>query len=315
MRALAKSDIARLTVAEAVVSDLTAKGMHRFEHPVDPARCAALLSEVRATRRFDESLFLSEAEFDADRQHAGGDRGPGRNLLERLTTRTDFVERSPQIAEALWSLLGPDYKILDRRLVCEAPARSVPSWVKRQMHADVASSLDRYVRPAYRDIAYSCGADFHQDLIGHPDRSPDFVTVCIYLHPVTAADAPVHVLEGSHRLGGSAFPHDLKRTGPDSWRYRNGRYGEMPVTERVLTGEAGFAAMWHACTLHGAQPDAADHERISLRYLLARGGAESAGIDAVNASLAGPLSLTDTRQDPAPGGWPAIRHITAPSAA
>jgi hypothetical protein len=60
--------------------------------------------------------------------------------------------------------------------------------------------------------------------------------------------------------------------------------------------------MWHACALHGTQPDAADHERISLRYLIARGDAAAAGIDAVNASLAGPVSLADTRQDLAEDG-------------
>lgn len=69
------------------------------------------------------------------------------------------------------------------------------------------------------------------------------------------------------------------------------------TSQRVLTGGAGFAAMWHACTLHGTQPDEADHERISLRYLLARGPAVSAGIDAVNAALDGPLALDATRID------------------
>ena len=64
----------------------------------------------------------------------------------------------------------------------------------------------------------------------------------------------------------------------------------MYLTERVLTGDTGFAALWHACVLHGAQP--ADHERVSLRYLIARGDARTAGIDAVNASLAGPVGAS-----------------------
>jgi len=56
--------------------------------------------------------------------------------------------------------------------------------------------------------------------------------------------------------------------------------------------------MWHACTLHGTQPDAADNERLSLRYLIARKpGATGTGIDAVNATLKGPLSLAATRRD------------------
>jgi hypothetical protein len=71
--------------------------------------------------------------------------------------------------------------------------------------------------------------------------------------------------------------------------------------------------MWHACTLHGTQPDAADHERISLRYLLARGTGE-AGIDRVNAQLKGPLSLEATRRDLANDGSSMIRSNTVNTA-
>ena len=66
----------------------------------------------------------------------------------------------------------------------------------------------------------------------------------------------------------------------------------------MLTGPAGYAAMWHACTLHGTQPDAADNERLSLRYLFAKApGATNAGIDTINANLRGPARLTTTRTD------------------
>ena len=83
------------------------------------------------------------------------------------------------------------------------------------------------------------------------------------------------------------------------------------MRQRVLVGGTGFAAMWHACTLHGTQPDAADHERISLRYLVAKRGAATSGIDRVNATLRGPLSLTATRADLAADGSAAIRRNTA----
>ena len=65
----------------------------------------------------------------------------------------------------------------------------------------------------------------------------------------------------------------------------------------MLTGGAGFAAMWHACTLHGTQPDAADNERLSLRYLFAKRPGARGGLDAVNDALQGPLRLGDTRTD------------------
>jgi hypothetical protein len=308
MRALARTDLAPWSLSEAVVSDFVRKGAYLFDDRLDAEACAALLAEIRATRRFDESLFLSEAEFDACPRHTGVNPRPGRNLLERLESRLGFVERAPQIVEALWTLLGPDYRILDKKVVCGTPARCIPPWLKRRIHGNPVNNLGAYVRPEYRDVTYFYGIDFHQDLIDYKDRAADFLTLYVYLHSVTQADAPLHLLEGSHRLGGSVFPHDLKRTGPDSWRYRNGLHGDMPVVQRVLTGEAGFAAMWHACTLHGTQPDAADRERISLRYLVARGGAARAGIDGVNDTVAGPLQLADTRQDLAPDGSAAVRR-------
>lgn len=127
---------------------------------------------------------------------------------------------------------------------------------------------------------------------------------------MTRADAPLYLLEGSHKLGGSVFPHDLTRATPDTWLYRNGEHGEVETRQRILTGGTGFAAMWHACTLHGTQPDAADHERISLRYLIARGQGRAPGMEAVNATLQGPLSLTDTRKDLGADGAAVIRANT-----
>jgi hypothetical protein len=103
------------------------------------------------------------------------------------------------------------------------------------------------------------------------------------------------------------FPHALSPEGAGHWRYRDGAGRSRRVRQQVLTGQAGYAAIWHPCTLHGTQPDAADHERISLRYLVARGSAPRAGIDQVNATLAGPLRLSTTRIDLGDDGQARIR--------
>ena len=110
-------------------------------------------------------------------------------------------------------------------------------------------------------------------------------------------DAPLFLLGDSHKLGGTLFPHALTRNA-DGWLYgdRNGQ--TIQARQTMLTGAAGYAAVWRARTLHGTQPDAADNERLSLRYLFAKApGGEGAGIDAVNAQLSGPISLSDTRRD------------------
>jgi hypothetical protein len=288
---------AQTTLGDTVIEDFIRDGAHRFAEPLDQAAAADLLADLHADRDFGANLFLGEAEFDADPQYTGVNPKPGRNLLERFEPKLGFVERSPQIVEAVTALLGPDYEILNRKVVCGVPAAAVPEWLRQRILGNPVNNLGAYVKPQYRDVTYFYGIDFHQDLIDYKAREADFITLYIYLHPVTLADAPLYLLEGSQALGGSVFPHDLTRTAEDAWLYRNGRYGEVTTRQRILTGGAGFAAMWHACTLHGTQPDAADHERISLRYLIAKRHEGPTGMDEVNATLCGPLSLTDTRAD------------------
>jgi hypothetical protein len=289
--------LARQIERSSATEDFIARGYHRFEAPVDAAAAARLLAKIRATRAFDGSLFLSEAAFDADPQYVGVNPRPGRNLLEALSDDLGFVERDGGIVAGLTELLGDGYETLNKKVVCGVPARSVPAWLKARITDNPVNNLGAYVRPLYRDVTYFYGIDFHQDLIDYKDRDADFVTLYVYLHPVGAHDAPLYLLEESHRLGATMFPHDLSREGA-GWRYRDRRGGEVTTRQTMLVGGAGFAAVWHACTLHGTQPDAADNERLSLRYLFAkRPGAQRAGIDAVNARLQGPIRLDATRTD------------------
>jgi hypothetical protein len=292
------------------VADMIATGAHLFPEPLAAAAAARLLEAIKAERSIDDGLFLSEAEFDADPVYRGVNPRPGRNLLERFSAELAFVEQAPQIVSAMRALLGDGYRILDKKVVCGVPATTVPAWLRARIEGAPVNNLGPYVRPAYRDMTYFYGIDFHQDLIDHKEREADFLTLYVYLHPVGEADAPLYLLEGSHALGGTLFPHDLVRTGPDAWRYGDGRGRSVPVRQRVLTGGAGFAAMWHSCTLHGTQPDAADHERFSLRYLIERQTGGVTGIDRVNATLGGPLSLSDTRVDLAQDGSAAMRVNT-----
>jgi hypothetical protein len=297
-------------LSEQVVDDFHQHGRHLFAEPVSPTAASDLLADIRATRRFDASLFLSEEAFDANPQHTGVNPRPGRNLLDRFEDRLGFVEEAPAIVHALTTLLGPGYELLNRKIVCGVPARSVPAWLRSRIEGRPVNNLGAYVRPEARDVTYFYGIDFHQDLIDYKDREADFLTLYVYLHPVGVHDAPLHLLDGSHQLGASVFPHHLQRSGPTTWRYRNGAAGEAEVRQRVLTGETGFAALWHACALHGTQPHAADRERISLRYLFAPGRGRAGRIREINAALEGPSSLNATRVDLDGSGAAMIRHNT-----
>jgi hypothetical protein len=292
----------RAAHAPSVLDDMVETGAHIFPELLDARAAADLLARIKERRTFDHSLFLSEAGFDADPQYKGVNPRPGRNMLDRFELQLEFVERSPMIVAALTEILGPNYAIMDKKVVCGVPARSVPAWLKARIEGSPVNNLGAYVRPEYRDVTYFYGIDFHQDIIDYKDRDADFLTLYVYLHTVTKADAPLFLLEGSHSLGATTFPHALYRTSPTGWRYDDRIAQSVHVGQQVLTGPAGYAAMWHPFTLHGTQPDAADHERISLRYLIARKPGAKAGIDAVNKGVRGPLRLDTTRVDLAADG-------------
>lgn len=278
MNALARTDYAPWSLSEAVVSDFIRKGAHVFEDPLSARACAELVAEIADGRRFDQSLFLDEGDSLSGGTAAGW-------LLERLEPKLAFVERAPQIVEALWSLLGPDYRIIDKAVVCDLPDHAVPTWLKRLAHSGQVGDLTRFVRPDRRDVVCAWGEDFHQNVVEDRIAPAEIVTLDVCLQ---GADAGVRLLEGSHRMGVSTFPHDLKRSSGEGWRYRTATLGEMFVTERALPTETGSVALWHACTLHAADRPV-EQPRIALRYLIARGAGVSTGIDAVNRSLAGPL--------------------------
>ncbi len=290
------------------LTDLMATGYHLYPRALDPVAAEALLTAVRNERSFDGDLFLSEAEFDADPLYRGVNPRPGRNLLEKYDHMLGFVEQDPQIVSALAALLGQGYSLLDKKLVCGVPASTIPDWLKARILGNPVNNLGPYVKPQYRDITYFFGIDFHQDLIDFPGRASDMITLYVYLHPVTASDAPLYLLEGSHKLGATVFPHDLTRNADASWRYAAPGRPAMGCQQVMLTGGAGFAGMWHGCTLHGTQPDVADHERISLRYLLTRGGGAPNGLDRVNESIDWPVILPATREDLNAAGAARIKH-------
>lgn len=301
----------------ARLDQFAASGLVELGAVLDTGACARLLARIRATRSFSSSLFLSEAEFLADPQHVGVNPRPGRNLLESFNEDLGFIESNPAVVEALHEAIGPDYHILNKKLVCGVPERHLPDWLVRRIKGNAVNNLGAYARPEYRDITYFYGIDYHQDIIDYKDQPADFVTLYLYLHPVRREDAPLYVLPESHKFGATIFPHELSKVSADpvAWRYADTHGHSVVCRQKMLVGETGYAAFWHPCTLHGTQPDVADNERISVRYLLQkRPGGARAGIDLVNDSLLGPIALATTRVDLAKDGAAQIKHNTINSA-
>ncbi|MGY6627807.1 MAG: phytanoyl-CoA dioxygenase family protein [Oceanicaulis sp.] len=284
-------------------------GYDRIDCRFDPADLAGLLAAVAGTRRFDGSLFLSEAEYEADPVHRGTNPRPGRNLAEMLDGLIAPLEADAALTSALRRVLGPGYRVMDRKFVVGMPHSEIPAWLRARIENNNVNNLGAYIRPEYRDMTYFWGIDLHQDLIDWSAREADFITVYVYLENVGPGDAPLFLLPRSHGLGADIFPHDLTLLDRDEALSRYAANGAS-IEERAvrLTGPAGAVHFWHACLLHGTQPTAGDRRRISLRYLIEMDPqAHDCELARVNAAIPYPLSIDQTRRDLAASGVAVIK--------
>ncbi len=224
-----------------------------------------LYQKILCTREFNQSLFLSQEDYEKNPVHKGVNPKAGEyNLLEKLDD--SFILESKEMKEALNAVLG-DYEIKLKKIICGVPSSLMPEWVNQKVAKDPVPNLGAYVKPEYRDITYFYGIDYHQDYIDYQKSKVNFVTMYFYIHDVEEKDAPLQLLIPSHKLGFSIFPHQLKKDGED-YMYENN--GETLMAEnKSIYGPAGTCYMWHPYTLHGTNRVLGKSPRISLRYLIA----------------------------------------------
>jgi hypothetical protein len=281
-------------------SSFVETGVLHLPAAADPAAYRRLLDEIRRQREFGPGLFQDEASIRANPRFKGVNPEPGRNLLERVGAEAEFVLQDPRVQEALGRVLGPCWSVMDAKLVCGVPGEWMPPRVAAMIAENGVKNLGAYIRPRFQDVTYFSGIDFHQDIIDWPDMGPRFITMYVYLDHVGPDDSPLHVLPGSQDLGATVFPHQLEPVAAGEWDYRDGRGNGRRVSQVVLTGGPGDISLWHPFILHGTHPEKNAAPRISVRYLIQVDGEQAAGnceLAAANARIAGPSSLSRTRQD------------------
>ena len=260
----------------------------------------SILRSIKASRPFDSNLFLLESEFASNQEFRGVNPRPGRNFLETIASALDPIDKNARLDGLVSKLLGDEYYLLDRKVVCGIPEWNMPLWLRSRLDGRAINNLGAYIKPEYRDITYFYGIDYHQDLIDWPEREPNFITLYVYLDDVGVDDAPLTLLAGSHHLGATEFPHDLELSDPTDriWTYKSSS-GEVECSEKKFMAGAGSAAIWHACTLHGTTPPKSTIARISLRYLLTSRqiGNRPNIVDIMNTKLFGSVSQKTTRRD------------------
>lgn len=273
------------------------EGLYRLPKTVDTKMSKDMLNKIKSTRVFGKDLFLKKEDYTDTHLHVNPKSGKN-NLLESFDGSLGFIEDDPAITNVLNKILGKDYCILLKKIVCGVPTSWIPEWIQNSTRNRHVNNLGAYIKPEYRDITYFHGIDMHQDIIDFAGNVCDFITLYVYLDDVTSKDAPLYVVPGSFRFGATSFPHNINNLSRSSCVYEN---TEMPVIQ--LTGVGGSVALWHACTLHGTQPTDSDSERISLRYLIKKGkNANDCLIDKINNKIKGQLKLTVTRNDLDPKG-------------
>jgi len=266
---------------------------------LDASACQALYDRILADRSFSPEMFLAEPAYRANPQNRRVNPIEGeRNLIERYDL--DFIEQNRGVVKALSRVVGRGYRLERRKFVVSLPQTWVPGWVRKEVDGLANANINPYVHEEFRDVTYMQGIDFHQDMIDFRDREPDFVTCYIYLAPVGPDDSPIYLVPGSHRLGGTVFPHDLRVLDADGTRilYRadEAHQAELPVHR--LTGPAGTGYLWHSCMLHGTRLHVGSQPRISIRYIVRKDPSSSdALLDRANRELLRSASLPITRVD------------------
>lgn len=252
--------------------------------------CNNLLKEIRQSRNFN-NLFLSKNVWNSKKYNSEKKNpGPGRNLLHKVETK--FIFENKNFVKILSNTLGNNYRILDSKLVMGVPKDLIPQWILDHTKNNHTVNLGEYIKPEYRDVTYFRGIDFHQDIIDFPTRTPDFVTVYLYLDNVDLKSAPLYLLPNSHILGADYYPHNIKQKTNKKIFYKVNKKKLISSLE-VLVGKTGSLFLWHPFILHGTQPHKKDIARISVRILAEKNRQVFIGcdLDKLNKKIKGKMKL------------------------
>lgn len=252
-------------------------------------------------RCLDESLFLTEQQWEAStKTHYKTNPGPGFNIIEKLIAQKpdclDFVEKNIRLREILEPLLGKDFRWARKKIVYRMPRSNLPSWLALKLNGRLSNTLNAFINPPFRDIAYYLEHDFHQDIIEWnrmPDHDRDHRMITLYVHlddVISEEDAPLVLLPGTHNFGATPYQHSVKYCPKtDNWDYNFGD-GVFKAISKKIYGTMGYGLIFHPLVLHGTHTIKNGY-RLILRYTLFCSKAYC-GLDKINESISGPLYLT-----------------------
>lgn len=246
------------------------QGISNCGEILDPDKCKELLEQIKKSRSFDQNLFIDKPENDEHILWKGVNPNPDKNNL-LLNLDTSFIELNPILRKILVEILGENFTIKLKKIICGLPDHTLPKWVLNQVKNLPVPNLGAFIKPCFRDITYFRGIDWHQDIIDYPDNDPRFITLYIYLHSVNHNDAPLWVIPKSYLIGATTFPHKIKISGENIIQYSDDNLeNTLFLNQEPLIGNTGSVYFWHSSILHGTTEVKSLSPRLSLRYLIER---------------------------------------------
>lgn len=247
-----------------------------FKKKLNSEKCKDFSRRISSLRKLNKNIFYSsEAEFKQKGRYYNYSPGVNdHNLLIKpeLDTNLDFIEKSKKFISNVEKIMGKNYSIIKKSIIRSVPYNILPAWLKKKLVDVGRPNLNPWIRDDYQDIQYFLNVDFHQDMT----RGNKFCTFYIYLDEVREEDSPLRILEESHKLGATPYPHYIRRSNfhpsfnskNKFWYYNDLKGQQVRCKEVILKGSAGSIVCFHGLTLHGSYYNFNKSPRISLRYLI-----------------------------------------------
>lgn len=280
------------------VDNFLKTGLIELSNLFDKKKIEKLYQDLILSRKIDESLFVKERHYKINKKinylldrylkffvnfkkkyfpqsnHPEPFR-KGKNFLNNYNL--GFIENNNSFKELFEKILGKNYEIILKKIVISVSDDNLPDWIKKEIKNRNIKALSDFVKKKYRDVTYFNGIDFHQDYIDFYSKNLNFITGYIYLNDVNENMAPLVVIENSHKLLATSFPHNLKFNKENrSFDYYSDINDEKlkNLKYKVLTGKANKLYAWTAYTLHGTNKQTDFKNRYSLRFLIKSNSAD-----------------------------------------
>ncbi len=246
---------------------------------IDKQKAEELNDYLKKKFKVNKSIFLDEKKFIKDQKKKK--KFYQSNVLDNYDT--SFIFKNKKFKEAIEKILGKNYIIEQKKVICSLPLKYYPKWIDKYKKKDIPN-LTVYLKPHYRSLRFFLGTDYHQDFMDHPKCKANYITVYIYLDKVGKNLSPLKILPKTHLGGADLYPHKLDKKGLRLiYKARNGR--NIKTKPKYILGEAGTTWFWHTCLLHGTSYNLKSTPRYSVRLILKKKKGSKGIIDQINKKI------------------------------